>query len=212
MKREENKEIIRSDTTQNKPYLETSSIELWKARIPWLLLLMVSSVFTSRIITRYESAIGTYAILTAFFPMLMDTGGNAGGQASVTVIRGLSTGELTPKDARQILAKELRVALLCGLTLAVAAFIKVMAVDFGFAATFVGDDGQIQNNLLIAAAVSITVFFAVMIAKAIGALLPIGAKIIGFDPAVMASPFITTIVDTLTLMIYFRIATVVLKI
>lgn len=212
MKREENKEITRSDTAQSKPYLETSSVELWKARIPWLLLLMVSSVFTSRIITRYESAIGTYAILTAFFPMLMDTGGNAGGQAAVTVIRGLSTGDLTPKNARKILVKELRVALLCGITLAFAAFIKVMAVDFGFEITSAGENGQTQNNLLIAFAVSITVFFAVMIAKIIGSLLPIGAKMLGFDPAVMASPFITTIVDTLTLMIYFRIATIVLGI
>ena len=190
----------------DKPYLKTGILETWKKRIPWLLLLMVSATFTSAIIQGYESAIGTYAILTAFLPMLMDTGGNAGGQASVTIIRGLSLGEITPKDVLRVLWKELCVGMFCGLTLAVATFLKVIALDFRFQFYTTMDNGVAQNNLLIAAIISITVFFAVLVAKAVGTLLPLGAKRIGLDPAVMASPFITTIVDTIALIIYFAIA------
>lgn len=190
----------------DKPYLKTGIFETWKKRIPWLLLLMVSATFTSAIIQGYEAAIGTYAILTAFFPMLMDTGGNAGGQASVTIIRGLSLGEITPRDVLKVLWKEMCVGAICGITLAIATFIKVMAFDFRFQQYTVQDNGMIQNNLLIALIISLTVFSAILIAKTVGTLLPLAAKKIGLDPAVMASPFITTIVDTITLIIYFTIA------
>lgn len=200
--------IVPSD----KPYLKTGVFDTWKKRIPWLLLLMVSATFTSTIITHYEAAIGAYAILTAFFPMLMDTGGNAGGQTSVTIIRGLSLGDITPKDIFRILFKEFRVSLLCGLTLSAATFIKVFAIDFGFKATTVLANGDTQNNLLIALVVCLTVFSAIVVAKLVGTLLPLGAKMIHLDPAVMASPFITTIVDTVTLIIYFKIASMFLPI
>ena len=194
----------------DKPYLKTGVFETWKKRIPWLLLLMVSATFTSTIITHYEAAIGTYAILTAFFPMLMDTGGNAGGQSSVTIIRGLSLGEIEMRDVFRVLWKEFRVGLLCGVTIAAATFVKVMAVDFRFHATTLLENGDTQNNLLVALIIALTVFFAILFAKLVGTLLPLGAKRVGFDPAVMASPFITTIVDTVTLIIYFRIASSIL--
>lgn len=196
----------------DKPYLKTSVWETWKKRIPWLLLLMVSATFTSTIITHYETAIGTYAILTAFFPMLMDTGGNAGGQTSVTIIRGLSLGDIRLRDVLRVLWKEFRVSLLCGLTLAAATFLKVYAVDFHFRPSTILEGGAVQNNLLITAVISLTVFGAIVVAKLVGTLLPMGAKRLGFDPAVMASPFITTIVDAVTLMIYFAVASAVLEI
>lgn len=199
-------EIMAAITPGDKPYLKTGVFETWKKRIPWLLILMVSAVFTSAIITHYENAIGTYAILTAFFPMLMDTGGNAGSQTSVTVIRGLSLDEITPSDVFRVLWKEFRVSLLCGACLALVCFIKTMAIDFGFKTTTVLENGAVQNNILVAAIVSITVLTAVVVAKFIGTVFPIGAKKIGLDPAVMASPFITTIVDTVTLVVYFSIA------
>ena len=170
------------------------------------MILMISAIFTGAIITHYESAIGTYAILTAFFPMLMDTGGNAGSQTSVTVIRGLSLDEIQPKDILRVLWKELRVSLLCGLCLAGVCFIKTMVVDFGLRVETVLESDEVQNNILIAVIVSVTVLVAVVVAKIIGTVFPIGAKKIGLDPAVMASPFITTIVDTITLVVYFSIA------
>ena len=194
----------------DKPYLKTSVWDTWKKRIPWLLLLMISATFTSTIITHYETAIGTYAILSAFFPMLMDTGGNAGGQTSVTVIRGMSLGEIHLRDVFRVLWKEFRVSLLCGLTLSAATFLKVYAIDFHFHASTVMENGNIQDNLLIAAIISVTVFCAIIVAKLVGTLLPMGAKRLGFDPAVMASPFITTIVDTVVLMLYFTIASALL--
>mgnify|MGYP002704610736 CR=1 FL=1 len=186
--------IVPSD----KPYLRTGIIETWKKRIPWLLLLMVSATFTGKIITHYESALGTYVVLTSFIPMLMDTGGNAGGQASVTIIRGLSLNEIEFGDAFRVMWKEVRVAILCGITLAAANFIKMMVIDC--------------VSIPVAAVVCATLIAAVFIAKVVGCTLPMLAKKIGFDPAVMASPFITTIVDALSLMIYFRIATRVLQI
>ncbi len=198
--------ILPSDKT----YMRTGVWETYKKRIPWLLLLMISATFTGAIITHYETAIGTYAILTAFFPMLMDTGGNAGGQTSVTIIRGLSLGEIELRDVFRVLWKELRVAFFCGLTLATATFIKVMLIDFHLQPTTVLENGDIQNNLLIAMIICATVFSAILVAKAVGTLLPLGAKRIGLDPAVMASPFITTIVDTVVLFIYFAIASRVL--
>ena len=185
-----------------KPYLKTGVFATWKQRIPWLLLLMVSATFTSTIITHYEVAIGAYAILTAFFPMLMDTGGNAGGQTSVTVIRGLSLGEIQLKDYLRVVWKELRVAILCGITIAAATFLKVLLVDFKLQFA--------SENITIALVVSITICCAIIFAKLVGATLPILAKRLKLDPAVMASPFITTIVDTLTLIIYFKVASTIL--
>ena len=196
----------------DKPYLKTTVWETWKQRVPWLLLLMLTATFTSTIITKYEAAIGTYAILTAFFPMLMGTGGNAGGQTSVAIIRALSLGEVELKNVFRVFWKELRVGVLCGATLAVATFIKVMAIDFRFQIYSTSTTGGLQNNLIIALAICATVFFAIVVAKAVGTLLPLGAKKVGLDPAVMASPFITTIVDTVTLMIYFTIASALLGI
>ena len=196
----------------DKPYLKTTVWETWKQRVPWLLLLMLTATFTSTIITKYEAAIGTYAILTAFFPMLMGTGGNAGGQTSVAIIRALSLGEVELKNVFRVFWKELRVGVLCGATLAVATFVKVMAIDFRFQIYSTSTSGEVQNNLIIALAICATVFSAIVVAKAVGTLLPLGAKKIGLDPAVMASPFITTIVDTVTLMIYFAIASALLRI
>ena len=196
----------------DKPYMKTGVWETWKKRVPWLLLLMLTATFTSTIITHYEAAIGTYAILTAFVPMLMNTGGNAGSQSSVTIVRGLSIGEIEMRDVFRVLLKETSVSVLCGITLGAATFLKVMALDFRFQASTALESGMIQNNLQIAAVISITVFFGIVIAKIVGTLLPILTKRIGLDPAVMASPFITTIVDTVTLIIYFSVATVILHI
>lgn len=190
----------------DKPYMKEGVFGTWKKRVPWLLLLMLTATFTSVIITHYEGAIGTYAILTAFFPMLMGTGGNAGGQTSTTIIRGLSLGEIELRDVFRVLWKELRVGVACGLTLAIATFVKVMAVDFRFQATEVLASGSVQNNLLLALIISATAFCAIVVAKLVGTLLPLGVKRIGLDPAVMASPFITTIVDAVTLIVYFAIA------
>jgi len=216
-------EVIETEATEDiekmaamlpsdKPYLKTTVWETWKQRVPWLLLLMLTATFTSTIITKYEAAIGTYAILTAFFPMLMGTGGNAGGQTSVAIIRALSLGEIELKNVLRVFWKELRVGVLCGATLAVATFVKVMAIDFHFQMYSTSTSGDVQNNLIISLAICATVFSAIVVAKAVGTLLPLGAKKIGLDPAVMASPFITTIVDTVTLMIYFTIASALLGI
>ena len=182
----------------DKPYMKTTVFETWKKRIPWLLLLMISATFTGSIITSFEDALSACVALTAYIPMLMDTGGNAGGQASVTIIRGLSLNEIEFKDAFRVLWKEARVAVLCGLTLAAANFVKLLLLD--------------HVTIAVAAVVCLTLIAAVFIAKVIGCLLPMLAKKIGFDPAVMASPFITTIVDALSLLIYFSIATAVMHI
>ena len=179
-----------------KPYMQTSVFRLWRNRIPWLLLLMVSATFTGRIIAGFESALASYAALTIFIPMLMDTGGNCGGQASVTVIRALSLGEIEFRDLPRVLWKELRTAVLCALTLFLAVLAKALLLD-----------GQ---GIRVALVVSLTVFFTVCIAKLVGCTLPMLAKRLGFDPAVMASPFITTIVDALSLLVYFAIATHIL--
>ena len=185
-------------TPTDKPYMRTGVWETWKKRIPWLLLLMVSATFTGGIITHFENALATYVALTAFIPMLMDTGGNAGSQASVSVIRALSLNEIEYKDVFKVVWKEARVSLLCGLTLAVANFAKLMIIDkVGF-----------QIALIVCSTLVLTVF----VAKLIGCSLPILAKKLGFDPAVMASPFITTIVDACSLLIYFGIASALLGI
>ena len=172
--------------------------ETWKARIPWLLLLMVSATFTGMIITSFEDALAAYTILTAYIPMLMDTGGNSGGQSSVTIIRALSLEEVEFSDIFRIIWKESRVAVMCGVTLAVCNFAKLLVFD--------------RVSVTVALVVCITLMVTVFIAKVIGCTLPILAKKMGFDPAVMASPFITTIVDAVSLIVYFRVASILLGI
>ncbi len=182
----------------DKPYLKTGIFATWAQRMPWLLLLMISATFTGSIISSFEDALAIMPVLVAYIPMLMDTGGNAGGQASVTIIRGLSLNEIELKDIFKVVWKEIRVAFLCGSALAAANFVKLMLFD--------------RVTLPVAIAVCLTLFCAVLIAKIIGCTLPIFAQRMGFDPAVMASPFITTIVDALSLLVYFAIATAVLGI
>lgn len=177
----------------DRPYLKTSVVEGWKKRIPWLLLLMISSTFTSKIISSFEDALSVCVVLTAYIPMLMDTGGNAGGQASAIIIRGLSLNEVEFKDWFKVAGKEIRIAVMCGITLAVANFAKLLAFD------------HVAVN--VALVICMTLVCAVMIAQIVGCSLPMIAKKLGFDPAVMASPFITTIVDALSLLVYFSIAT-----
>ncbi len=186
--------IVPSD----KPYMRTGVFETWKKRIPWLLLLMISATFTGKIIASFEDALSVYVVLTAFIPMLMDTGGNAGGQASVTIIRGLSLDEIEFGDVFRVVWKEVRVAVVCGITLAAANFAKLMLLD--------------RVGLQVSLVVCITLVAVVIIAKFVGCTLPMLAKKLGFDPAVMASPFITTIVDAISLLIYFGIATKLLNI
>lgn len=192
----EDMEMMAAITPTGKPYLKTNTIELWKKRVPWLLLLMVSATFTGKIIQAYESALAAQVVLTAFIPMLMDTGGNAGSQTSVTIIRGLSLGEIRMSDLFKIIWKETRVAILCGLTLSLANFAKMMLLD--------------RVGLSVSLVVCLTLVVTVTIAKITGCVLPIAAKRIGFDPAVMASPFITTIVDALSLIVYFNFASMLL--
>ena len=186
--------IVPSD----KSYMRTGIFETWKKRIPWLLLLMISATFTGRIITSFEDALSSCVVLTAFIPMLMDTGGNAGGQSSVTIIRGLSLNEIEFGDIFKVLWKEGRVAILCGVALAAANFIKLLFLD--------------RVGLSVATVVCATLVVTVLIANLVGCTLPMFAKKIGFDPAVMASPFITTIVDAISLMVYFQIAASLLHI
>ena len=182
----------------DKSYMRTGVFETWKKRIPWLLLLMVSATFTGAIITGFEDALSKFVVLTAFIPMLMDTGGNAGSQASVSVIRALSLDEIEFKDTFKVIWKEIRVAVLVGLTLAIANFAKLMLID------------KVEAN--VAFVVCGTLAMTVLVAKFIGCSLPIIAKKLKFDPAVMASPFITTIVDACSLLIYFAIASAMLGI
>ncbi len=193
----EDMEMMAAITPTDKPYLKTGVFETWYKRIPWLLLLMISATFTGMIITGFEEALASQVILTAFIPMLMDTGGNSGSQASVTVIRGISLDEIQFKDIFRVVWKEARVALLCGATLALANFVKLMVFD--------------RVSMEIAMVVCMTLVITVLCAKIIGCVLPMLAKKIGFDPAVMASPFITTAVDAISLMVYFNIASVVLR-
>ena len=177
----------------DKPYPKVGILETYKNRIPWLLFLMISATFTGAIITGFEDALSAYVILTAYIPMLMDTGGNAGGQASVSIIRALSLKEIEFSDLFKIIWKEIRVAVLCGLTLSVANFLKLIFFD--------------RLPIPVAAVICLTLLIVVIIAKLVGCCLPMLASKVGFDPAVMASPFITTIVDALSLLVYFNIAT-----
>ncbi len=185
-------------TPSDKPYLRTGVFETWKNRIPWLLLLMVSGTFTGIVITRFENALKLFPVLFASVPMLMDTGGNSGSQASVSVIRALSLGELEFKDIFRVIWKEFRVSFLCGLTLAVANYGRLLLLE--------------KITVLQAVTICVTMMFTVMIAKFVGCTLPLLAKKAKLDPAVMASPFITTIVDVLSLLIYFSFATAILHV
>ena len=201
----EDMEIMAGMTPSDKTYLKSSPFDLFKHRIPWLALLMISATFTGMIITKFEDKLkGAGLILTAFIPMLMDTGGNSGSQSSVTVIRALSLGELEFSDLVKVIWKEIRTAVLCGVALAVLCFGKIMLVDH-----LLMNNSEISP--LVAMAVCLTMATTVLCAKIVGCTLPMLAKKLGFDPAVMASPFITTIVDALSLLVYFGIATTLLK-
>ena len=195
----EDMEIMAAMTPSEKTYLKSSPFELYKHRIPWLMLLMVSATFTGMIISSFESALALLPALTAFIPMLMDTGGNCGSQSSVTVIRSLSLDELEFEDIFRVIWKEFRTAILCGVTLAVLCFVKVLLVD----RMLMGNESV---SMLVAGVVSLTLGVTVIMAKFVGCTLPLLAKRLGFDPAVMASPFITTIVDALSLLVYFMFA------
>ena len=189
----------------DKPYLKTGTIETFKARTPWLLILMLSATFTGIILTHFESSLSACAILTAFIPMLSGTGGNSGTQASTAVIRALSLGEVRFADLLRVMWKECRVAVMCGACLAAANFVKMMIVDRWL----------LRNPSVtpqVALVVCATLAGTVACAKLVGSSLPILAEKLHFDPAVMASPFITTIVDALSLLIYFRFATLILGI
>ena len=191
--------IVPSDKT----YLRSTPWDLFKHRIPWLLLLMVSATFTGLIITKFEDALAAQVVLTAFIPMLMDTGGNSGSQSSVTVIRSLSLDELEFGDLASVIWKEIGTAVLCGTVLSLACFGKIMLIDRLLL-------GNTEVTVVVALAVCLTMALTVLVAKVIGCTLPMVAKKIGFDPAVMASPFITTIVDALSLLVYFMIANALL--
>ena len=195
----EDMEIMAAMTPSEKTYLKSSPFDLYKHRIPWLMLLMVSATFTGMIISSFESALALLPALTAFIPMLMDTGGNCGSQSSVTVIRSLSLDELKFEDIFRVMWKELQTAVLCGVTLAALCFVKVLVVDRMLM-------GNTSISLLVAGGVSLTLGVTVIMAKFVGCTLPLLAKRLGFDPAVMASPFITTIVDALSLLVYFMFA------
>ncbi len=192
----EDMEVMAAISPSDKPYFKTSVFQIYKSRIPWLMLLMISATFTGMIINSFESALAVVPALTVFIPMLMDTGGNTGSQASVTIIRGISLNEIAFTDILKVIWKELRIALLCAATIAVVLFLKVMFID--------------RKGFEIAVVVSLTIMIVIIVAKLVGCTLPLLAKKIGFDPAVMASPFITTIVDAIALIVYFMIATSVL--
>ena len=199
----EDMEIMAAMTPSEKSYLKSSPFDLYKHRIPWLMLLMVSATFTGMIISSFESALALLPALTAFIPMLMDTGGNCGSQSSVTVIRALSLDELELSDVFTVLWKEVRTAVLCGISLAAVCFLKVLLVD----RLLMGNQSiSLSVDLVICLALGVTVIMA----KMVGCTLPLLAKRLGFDPAVMASPFITTIVDALSLLVYFLFAKTIL--
>lgn len=207
-------DVIEEETTEDfekmaailpsdKPYLKTTVVETWRSRIPWLLLLMLSATFTGIIITSFESALAACVILTSFIPMLSGTGGNSGSQSSVAVIRALSLDEVEFSDMLAVVWKEVRVAILCGLCLGAANFVKMMVVDRWIM-------GNPEVTPMVALVVCLTLMLTVVCAKVVGCTLPMVAEKIGIDPAVMAAPFITTVVDALSLLIYFSIATVLL--
>ncbi len=197
-------EIMAGVTPMDKPYLKASVFRFWLARAPWLILMMVTSTFTGMILNRFEAALTSVTALTLFIPMLMGTGGNSGSQSSVTVIRALSVGDLDPTDLLAVVWKEMRVAILCGLSLAAVSLAKVIFID----GLLLGNDAITFG---VALTVSITLFLVVVLAKLVGCTLPILAERVGVDPAVVANPFITTIVDALALLAYFWVAVRVLN-
>ena len=198
-------ELMAAMTPSDKPYSRSGIIEIWKNRIPWLMFLMLSATFTSMILTHFEDMLAVQAALVAFIPTLMGTGGNSGAQSSTAVIRSLSLGDTEPKDAGRVMWKELRVAFLCGITLACVNFIKMLVLD-----------GMIMKNdgitVSVALTVSLAILFIVLFAKVVGSMLPIGAEKIGVDPAVMANPLISTVTDTVSLLIYIYMAKLILRI
>ena len=207
-------DVLQEETTEDfekmagmapsdKPYLRTGVLETWKSRVPWLLVLMLSATLTSMVLTSYETSLAACSALIAFIPMLTGTGGNSGTQASVAVIRGLSLGEVEFSDTLQVIWKEIRVAVLCGVTLAACNFAKLMVVD----RLLLHNEGV---TVTVAAVICVTMVFTVLCAKTVGCLLPLLAERIHLDPAVMASPFISTVVDVVTLVIYFQVARVIL--
>ena len=196
-------ELMGGMSPSEKSYTRSTVFDLFRQRIPWLLLLMVSATFTGLIITNFEHALAAQVALTAFIPMLMDTGGNSGSQSSVTIIRALSLGELEFRDLPWVMWKEIRTSVLCGVVLAAVCFVKILLID----RLLMGNsDITIMVSLVVCLTLAVTVFLA----KAVGCALPLVAKRLGFDPAVMASPFITTIVDALSLLVYFSIAKLLL--
>lgn len=203
---EENTEDIQKMNAMlptEKTYLKTTVFETWKSRFPWLLLLMVSATFTGSIISNFEDKLAAMTILTAFIPMLMDTGGNSGGQASVTVIRAMSLGEIEFKNYFKVLWKEIRVGFICGISLAAVNFVKILLIDKLLL-------GNSEITLIVDLAICLTLVVEIIFAKMIGCTLPMLAKKCGFDPAVMSSPFITTIVDAVSLLIFFGISTAII--
>ena len=192
-------EIMAAMTPSDKPYSRTSTLDMWKRRVPWLMFLMLSATFTSMIINSFEDALAVQAVLIGFIPMLMGTGGNSGAQASTAVIRSISLGDTEPEDVGRVIWKEFRVAVLCGITLAAVNFVKMLLVD-----RLLLNNGGV--TLTVAAVVSLSIVFIVMFAKVVGSILPIAAEKLGVDPAVMANPLISTITDAVSLLIYFEIA------
>ena len=199
----EDMEIMAAMTPSDKTYLRSTVFDLFRHRIPWLMLLMVSATFTGMIITGFEGALAAQVVLTAFIPMLMDTGGNSGSQSSVTIIRALSLDEIEFSDLFRILWKEIRTAVLCGVVLSAACFAKIMLIDRLLM-------GNTDVTWLVALVVCVTMALTVLVAKMVGCSLPLLAKKLKLDPAVMASPFITTIVDALSLLLYFGVASALL--
>ena len=198
-------ELMAAMTPSDKPYSRTSAWDMWKRRVPWLMFLMLSATFTSMIINSFEDALAVQAVLIGFIPIVMGTGGNSGAQSSTAIIRSLSLGDTEPKDALKVIWKEWRVALLCGLTLAAVNFVKMLLVDNLLL-------GNPDVDYTIALIVSLAIVFTVMFAKVVGSFLPILAEKIGLDPAVVATPLITTISDAVSLLIYLEIAKVFLHI
>ena len=198
-------EIMAGILPSDKPYSRTGPMDMWKNRIPWLMFLMLSATFTSMILTSFEQMLAVQAGLVAFIPMLMGTGGNSGAQASTAVIRSLSIGDTEPKDALRVIWKEWRVALLCGVSLALVNFCKMLLVD-----SWLLHNANV--TVLVAATVSLSIVFIVMFAKVVGAMLPLMAEKIGVDPAVMANPLISTVTDAVSLLIYIYIAKLILNV
>ena len=192
-------------TPSDRPYLRTGIFDIWKSRIPWLMILMLSSTFTGMIISSFEDALASCVVLTAFIPMLMGTGGNCSNQTSATVIRGLSLQEIEFRDLFKVMWKEARVGLLAGAALAAVSFVKVLLFDGWLL-------GNPEVTPTVSAVISLTLVLTVFCSKIVGAFMPLFAKKVGADPAVMASPFITTVVDALSLVIYFGFATMLLGI